>query len=267
MRALCAGAGVCWLVAACYDPTFPLGIPCETSAECPETQECVDRVCGGMPADAGSPADGPPPPDATPAAPDATPGAPDATPLQPVTIVIDQPALIRDTYLYSAEPTTSFGDDDQASVDDELGESTLLRFDVSTAPGAAQVVSATLTIKTDDEASEDGGTVVVYELLQAWTESDATFILASPGDPWATSGARPPSRATTVIGSFSPAAVETTYEVALDAAVVQGWIADGTTNLGIILVRGTSMQHVHLYTKESAATPTLTLDLLVPGAN
>jgi hypothetical protein len=263
MRVLRAGTGLCWLVAACYDPTFPLGIPCETSAQCPSTQECVDNVCGGMPADAAVPVDAPPPePDAP--APDATPGVPDATPLQPLAIVIDQPGQIRDTYLYATEPTNNFGTEDQASVDSELDESTLLWFDVSSVPADAQVVSATLTIRTDDQASEDGGTVRVHEMLQAWTETDATFLLAAPGSPWLTSGARPPSRATAVIGSFSPAAIQTTYAVALDAAPVQGWIEDATSNLGIILVRGTSMEHVHLYTKESAFTPTLELDLLVP---
>jgi hypothetical protein len=217
-----------------------------------------------MPADAPpAPLDAPAP-DAPPDPPDALPGTPDARPLQAVTIVIDEPALIRDTYVYDAEPNENFGDSSQASVDSEPGESTLLWFDVSSAPADAQVVSATLTIRTDDEASEDGGTVVVYELLQAWSESDATFILAAPGSPWLTSGARPPSRATVVIGSFAPAAVQTPYTVALDPATVEGWLADEASNLGIILVRGTSMQHVHLYTRESAFTPTLELDLLVP---
>jgi hypothetical protein len=258
---MCARAGAWVFVAGCYNATPRAGAPCDTSMQCPGNQECVEGVCGGT-----ASGDAAVEPDASPSDALEVDAAPDGPPPQMLQFVIDQPGQIRDTFVWSATPGEPHGDEPQVSVDTEDSETTLVWFDLSAIPANAQVVTATFKVRTDDEADEGGGTVLVYPLLETWSELDATWLLRAPSMSWSAVGARPPSRATTAIGSFSPAAVNTSYNVALSPAAVQGWIAQPATNRGFALVRGTSTQHVHLFTKESQSQnrPSLRLDVLVP---
>lgn len=186
----------------------------------------------------------------------------DAPPPMMMRFVIDDPADMRDTWLWSENPATPYGGDVQGSVDDEANESSLFWFDLSQIPANATVMSATFRIRSDD--TDDNGTVNAFVMLQSWVELEATFLTRAGTQTWATPGARPPSRATTMIGSFAPTTTQTYFNVALAPAAVQPWIANPATNFGFILVRGTANDHLHFHMKESSFPPRLTVDVLVP---
>jgi len=233
------------LAAACYQPAIPSGVPCSQSRECPGQQACIEGVCGGMPSS----------PDAKP--PDA-PG-PDAPPGTMVVVAGADPSQLRDTELWSEEPLTGHGGDNHFSVDTaELG---LVRFDLSMVPPGATVLKATLGLRTLDEASEDGGTVLVFRLREGWDEAEATWNERMAGKPWATDGALPPSRDPMPLADLSPQQVFTPYQTELPPELVQEWLAQPQTNFGIAIARGTSSQHVHLRSRESSSWSTLTLEL------
>jgi hypothetical protein len=193
---------------------------------------------------------------------DAPPDAP--KPPMMVRYTIDQPNQMRDTWLWSANPGVVYGGGTQGSVDAQDNESSLFWFNLGAIPANATVVTATFTIRTDDAVATAGGTVNAYAMVQSWVELEATYLVRANGLAWATVCAQPPSRATTVIGSFSPAVAQTNYAVTLAPSVVQQWVNDSALNYGFILVRGTSTQHLHFHMKESTSPPKLVVDVLVP---
>jgi hypothetical protein len=248
MRAALSSAA--WvLAAACYQPTVPAGVPCSESRECAGGQACIQNVCGG-------PTSAPDAPDA-PASLDAP--APDAPPGTLVLVVGSDPSHLRDTELWLDEPVSGHGGDSHFSVDNtELG---LIKFNLSMVPAGATVLKATLGVYSADEASEDGGTVVVYRVREDWDEGEATWFERKSGQAWAKEGAQPPSRETTPLAELRPQQIFAPYEAELPLQVVQDWLAQPQSNFGIAIVRGTSVQHVHLRSRESGKWSTLRLEL------
>jgi len=246
-----------WLLvlAGCYHPSVQAGAPCVDDGDCPSALRCVERTCGGTGSDLDAAIDGPAL---------LVDASPDAPPPQMVRFTINQPNQIRDTWLWSDRPNDALGLDVQGSVDAEVLESCIFRFDLGAIPTNATVVAATFGIRTDDTSDPGGGTVRAYVMLQSWVETEATFASRSAGQAWSTPGARPPSRATTVIGTLAPLAVQTNYTMTLTPAAVQGWVTQPATNFGFILVRGTSNEHLHFHMKESNFKPSLVVDVLVP---
>jgi hypothetical protein len=221
------------VVMGCYDPSIATGIPCARNDECPRGQLCAGNVCGGT-ADAADP------------------------PTE--TIVIGEDAAeVRDVEIWGAEPNTNHNDSDHFSIDD--AESGLLWFDVTSIPSTRTVVAATLTVMIADEADEDGGTATVHRVRREWVESEATWLLRTSTQDWPASGARPPASDETPVATFSPAATETAYDIELPASLVQAWIASPAENFGLVFVRGSSNQHVHVRTRESGVWSRLTLDV------
>jgi hypothetical protein len=240
--------GLRWVVpcvlAGCYQPTFPAGAACTVDSDCPGGQPCVDNVCG---ADR-PPIDSPGEPDAPLVVVDAPPDGP---PPDPVTYVIgDTTDELVDTELIIGE-VDPIGAQDHNSVDDD--DHALFRFDLSQIPASGTVLNAQLIVRTFDQASEDGGTVLVHRMREAWAEDKATFTNRLDGTTWTGGpGAAPPSRDSASIASFAPNAINTDFQITLPIAMVQEWVATPAVNFGIIIVRGTSEQHVHLRTRENA---------------
>jgi hypothetical protein len=245
MRAALTSAA--WvLAAACYQPAIPAGVPCSESRECPGGQACIQNVCGGPATtpDAPAPSDGP---------------APDVPPGTTVIVVGADKSQLRDTELWDEEPNVGHGDDNHFSVDD--AERGLVKFLFGAVPPGAKVAKATLKLVTFDEASEDGGTVLVYRMREDWSEGEATWFERRAGEPWSTAGAGPPARDTVHVAEVRPQQIATPYETELPPQLVQEWIDQPQLNFGIAIVRGTSVQHVHMRTRETGAWSTLTLEL------
>lgn len=220
------------LAAACYQPAVPSGVPCSQSGDCPGGEACVVGVCGGE------------------------------EELPPGTMVFvagEDRAELRDTEIWREAPNASHGDQDHISVDDE--ELSLVAFDLTGVPAGLTLVKATLKVVTTDEADEAGGTVLVHQMLEAWSERDANWGRRMEGTPWSGVGAGPPSRQPAPLAELRPNRTNRPFSVELPVEVVRAWIADPAANHGLTLVRGTSAQHVHFGSRETDAWTTLTLEL------
>ena len=143
----------------------------------------------------------------------------------------------------------------------DLTESSLLWFDLTSIATTKTVESAKLVITVADAADEGGGTVLIHRLREAWIEAEATWTVRATNQAWAVAGARPPSSDATPVAMFSPAAINTAYDVVLPAALVQAWISDPANNFGVVFIRGTSLEHVHLRTRETATPARLVVDV------
>jgi hypothetical protein len=226
------------LATACYRPTVPSGAPCETSADCPSSQDCIEGMCGGR----------------------LETGEPDALPPGAVVFVAGEDrSQVRDTEIASYSREENFNDQDHVSVD--TPETTLIWFDLAGAPPGLTLVRATLQITTTDDASEDGGTVLVHRLLEKWDEATVTWNQRMAGMAWMMPGALPPSREQASIAELRPNKERTRFDVELPVELVRGWLADPATNLGLAIVRGTSSQHVHFGVREATRWSRLLLEL------
>ncbi len=238
------------LLAGCYNPTIAPGAPCTSSSECPGDQLCVGGTCGGTiePIDAAIATDTAPQPDAFVPPPDAIPQQ---------LVFGDNAGEVRDTEIWMTNATTNYGTANHFSID--LNESGLVWFDLTSVPAGKTVAVATLTVKVADQADEAGGTATIHRLREAWVETEATWTIRATNQAWSIAGARPPASDLAPVATFMPKAVQTVYDIALPPALVQSWVDDAAINFGVVFVRGTSTEHVHIHSREGGATPTLTL--------
>lgn len=169
---------------------------------------------------------------------------------------------LADTAIGSGYAGSPDGAGDHMSVDVE--ETGLVRFELSSLPTSTVVVAATLRIATSDAADAGGGTVTVHRLRESWNELEATWLARKTGLGWLAAGALPPARDAAVLATFTPAALDTSYDVTLPAALVQAWISTPTDNHGIALVRGTATDHIHLASREHGVPASLLLDVIAP---
>jgi hypothetical protein len=113
--------------------------------------------------------------------------------------------------------------------------SCLLRWDLSSIPSNAQVQGVLLDVTVADPSK---GTFRVYDVRRAWTEDEATFRQPRAGEAWGLPGANSTVDAGSApLGSFTPRALGA-LSIPLNTAgvaVVQGWIADPTSNQGLKL--------------------------------
>jgi len=156
-------------------------------------------------------------------------GRPDA-PLPPPTT--SDFVASADTWIDSVAPNTSFANDTSLLTDGGPPAVTLIRFDLSGLPTITEVISAELHVFT---TTDPGAGVTVFPVLEAWSETTATWNTRASGQPWTVAGANPPSRGTVVIAEFTPDLANTEFPSAFDAATVQGWVASPAANLGIAI--------------------------------
>ena len=138
-----------------------------------------------------------------------------------------------DTYIREDSPTSNFGDDSSLELSGEMGKvrRALLRFDVSSIPGNAVIVDATLWL------CNVGGTPVsldfgVYLLTKPFDELTATWDENSTGNAWASPG-----------GDYDPMLFESGALMnspgvnGLDMSrLVDLWVGKERPNNGIVLV-------------------------------
>jgi hypothetical protein len=222
------------LAAGCYEPAIPSGVRCSPRGECPGDEACVAGICGGV---------------------EDVPEDPDGN----TVIVGAKKSQLRDTEISGYDPDAVLGEDDHFSVD-EL-EVSLLWFELPPLPAGRELVKATLRLRTAADADEEGGSVRVFRMRESWDEGAATWFKRTPTQTWSAVGAAPPSRDEMPITVLRPDRTFTPFELALPVELVRGWIADPASNFGIAFVRGSSMQHVHIASRESEQWSTLTLEL------
>jgi hypothetical protein len=167
------------------------------------------------------------------ASPDGAPDAPPDSPAQKQPVTMTFPGT-QDTYVDSLNQSTAFGGAANMLADGDTTPATaLLYIDLSTIPTTATVMSAVLHVWVSNDT---GANVNVYKMAQSWNEASATWLVRSTGVGWASPGAAPPSRETTVLATFTPDAIYAEKVGAIDSDIVQGWVTTPATNYGLAIV-------------------------------
>ena len=146
------------------------------------------------------------------------------------------------------------------------GESGLLRFDLTSLDADTTIVDASVEVWLNSLHTL-GGSVDIYVVREAWDEGDqesqdvgvANWTERQPGVPWTGEGVGPGSRDDMPFQTSEPASLEAPLVVTLPPNVVQAWVADPSTNHGIVFqgrdYPGEGGDHPHFVSSENAAQP------------
>jgi hypothetical protein len=160
----------------------------------------------------------------------------DAPPPDPVTV--DLP-VTADTYVDSLNQSTTFGAQGVMLVDGGGTPATALwRVDLSSVPATATVTAAELHIVV---ANDTGNSSFVFEMLESWSEANATWNRRDTDVSWSGQGASPPSRGQTAIGGpvlGFPSGNLNVVPISLE--IVNKWVQTPATNFGAAMVMGNS---------------------------
>jgi len=165
----------------------------------------------------------------------------------------------RDTMLEEADATARHGSDKKLSISgDTPGGSgkddvALLQWDLgATIPRDAVVTAATITLTVTDKADQSYG---IFEALRGWDEATATWKRASTATNWETNGARGATdRGTAQLGAIRAASTGR-FTIALTGAglaAVQRWVADPSTNHGVLLASATNDNRLEISSREDS---------------
>jgi RHS repeat-associated protein len=168
-----------------------------------------------------------------------------------------------DTYIENGSATSNYG----TEVSLRIGESnnstnkvhrSLIKFDLSSIPANATITSATLSLWTTGDLSDNDRTIRVYRLKTAFDESSATWNESASGINWQSAGASGTNdRESTDIGSVLVLANETDgteKQIALDAARIQEMVSGTFTNNGFIIIADTELNDRFNYKSSDAST-------------
>jgi hypothetical protein len=137
--------------------------------------------------------------------------------------------VVMDTHMHGGEPDTNFGEWPKLHVGANDTLRAVLWADVSSIPAPYPVDQATLYVWVDSFAG--GGSphdLTVHQVLSAWDEPTTTW-----NAPWAAAGG---DYDPTVVGSTTISAADAGRWVTIDITpLVQQWVADPSTNLGLML--------------------------------
>ncbi len=189
----------------------------------------------------------------------------------------DQPSDLR-TGRSALDGNTTFTPTDDVSISNEEGgngvttptgemmvwnltgtdgytEEALIRFGSLSLPVGATVTGATLSLTFDNWST--GFSVLGLYVNNAWHVTDSLgWLNRDPNVPWATPGARGTGTDVLAGTSFTISGFAGTGDevktVALDPAVVQGWIDSPATNQGLLLVNQNDDAITRIYSSEDA---------------
>jgi len=149
-----------------------------------------------------------------------------------------------DTYLLSTSATSNYGSSGDMGVGENNNSNnkysrSLIKFDLSSLPIDAQIVSATLSLWTSIDTSSNDATMNVYRLKVPFVENQATWNRSASGVNWQTTGANGSNdRESTAIGSIqipNNQSLNTEKQIALDPAKIQEMINGTFVNNGFLL--------------------------------
>jgi hypothetical protein len=145
-----------------------------------------------------------------------------------------------DTYINSNNPTTNYGTDSSLRLDtspDILN--TLIKFDnifgygLNKIPYDSSITSSTMSVYVYDT----GNAATAYEILEDWTQSQATYNGRLSGTSWGSTGlAGLPSRSLTSTGTITAATTGTKSMTITD--LVASWNNQSKENYGLVFIPG-----------------------------
>lgn len=170
-----------------------------------------------------------------------------------------------DTRLQALQPTSAYGLETYLQVGEyNAGVGyvvrTLIKFDLSSIPTSATIVSATLRMY-DSGANYSDNTRTMYanRSKRAWVESQATWNVYSTGNSWSTAGGATNSSDVelSAIGSVSMPATEVAgyVEISLTASAIQEWLTGTFTNNGLMISMGTELNDMHDFNSREGSNP------------
>lgn len=189
---------------------------------------------------------------------------------------------VTDNFMTSSGPTTQDGSNVDVVVGPLFGSPNyyrgLVKFDISSIPSNATIISAILTLWTSTDFSDRAGVVEVYRVLQAWVENESTWNIYATGHNWATAGCdnTTTDREASNIGTVSvagPITINTQKDITLDVSKIQEMISGGGfTNNGFLLKNsnesdwnGGHVFHSTNYAGDATKTPKLVVTYIVPS--
>jgi hypothetical protein len=161
-----------------------------------------------------------------------------------------------DTKISENAPTTTYGTATTLIADGDepsnrgTDEYALIRWDLSAIPAGSTVSSVSITLNVTNGSKN---TYQIYTLKQAWAESAATWRLYAAGSSWQVAGAKGSDDRGAQVGSL-PAPKVGKQTFTLPASVVQGWIANPSTNQGIIIANTTNVDGFDFSSREVATS-------------
>ncbi len=161
------------------------------------------------------------------------------------------------------DPKTVNWDGELTLRSDSSQASVLISFDVSQIPPWATVQSASLEFHI---AAASTGTFSVYEVLQPWTETGASWNSFDGTSPWSTPGiGSPGDRGDVSLGVIAPdtAGVRRSFKLnASGGALVQDWVTGAKANRGLVLQNYSATRYATLAARErpAAERPALVVD-------
>ncbi|MEW6093469.1 MAG: LamG-like jellyroll fold domain-containing protein [Chloroflexota bacterium] len=183
-----------------------------------------------------------------------------------------------DTTINSRFDSSNGGLDNNIYVGEDWSTSTyeitrsLLKFDLSSIPSNATVLSVTLTLTVTSDGSTAARDICVYRLKRDWVESQATWNIYATGSYWQTGGAGGANDYdSTNIGCTSMAAEEavgTQKTWALSTAAIQEMVSGSWTNKSFLLRMTTESNSAYSFASSDNATasyrPKLVIEYTVP---
>ena len=142
----------------------------------------------------------------------------------------------RDTRIQASPAATNYGTATTLTSDGSPDMATLIKWDLSSISPSRQVTAVTLTFNVTNSTVD---TYEAYALSRAWSETAATWNVASTGVNWQLAGANGSAdRGSSVLVSLasSTTGVKTFALNAAGIAKVQAWIANPAANHGFVIL-------------------------------
>jgi hypothetical protein len=245
----CSSSGLCELV---LQPIVDASLPADeidaalpdAPPGTPDARPVPDAPPGtpdARPVPDARPPDAAPPPDAM-LPPDAAPPPDAAVPPTVVTFT-----SVRDTQLFSPDPTFNFGNFAEikcaarVSPTPAVDSPVLFGWNVSMIPPGAHVVSATMRLTVSSNAMT-GGVISAFALTEDWVEGTqdgtpgvANYLQRKTNINWSTPGAGSASRVEPAFATSPVNQAETAFDFPLPPSLVQGWVNNSSNNFGVVL--------------------------------
>jgi hypothetical protein len=147
---------------------------------------------------------------------------------------------VADTYIFNEKPAENHGQDAVLSLYYDGRQRALLRFELAEhIPTRAVVTSAKLELRTFQKDYADATDVGLYQVLRPWAENEASWDNAAAGEPWQIAGCGAGIDRASQYAALTTLRYENTlysWEGPQFTALVQEWIADPSSNHGVILI-------------------------------